>query len=90
MQHTQEGVGHYGVFNGTRWRTEIQPRIREFIRAIEYSRGAIPLDRRTARRSSLWFGLPTSGGSPSPLISCFSYGCEMGAFGASPSRKLAR
>jgi poly(3-hydroxybutyrate) depolymerase len=51
VQYTQEGVGHYGVFNGTRWRTEIQPRIREFIRAIEYSRGAIPLDRRTARRS---------------------------------------
>ena len=51
VHYTQEGVGHYGVFNGTRWRTEIQPRIREFIRAIEYSRGAIPLDRRTARRS---------------------------------------
>jgi poly(3-hydroxybutyrate) depolymerase len=45
----QEGVGHYGVFNGTRWRTEIQPRIREFIRTIEYGRGAIP-DGRTARR----------------------------------------
>ncbi len=44
-----EGVGHYGVFNGTRWRTEIQPRIREFIRTIEYGRGAIP-DGRTARR----------------------------------------
>jgi poly(3-hydroxybutyrate) depolymerase len=51
VEYTQEGVGHYGVFNGTRWRTEVQPRIREFIRAVEYSRGAIPLDRRTARRS---------------------------------------
>lgn len=36
--YVQEGVGHYGVFNGTRWRTEIQPRIREFIRTIEYKR----------------------------------------------------
>ena len=51
VHYVQEGVGHYGVFNGTRWRTEIQPRIREFIRTIEYARGAIPTDKRTARRS---------------------------------------
>lgn len=38
FHYVQEGVGHYGVFNGTRWRTEIQPRIREFIRTIEYKR----------------------------------------------------
>lgn len=50
VHYVQEGVGHYGVFNGTRWRTEIQPRIREFIRTIEYERVAIP-DRRTARRT---------------------------------------
>lgn len=25
-------VGHYGVFNGSRWRQEIQPRVRDFIR----------------------------------------------------------
>ena len=30
--HTQPRVGHYGVFNGSRWRSEIQPRIRDFIR----------------------------------------------------------
>jgi poly(3-hydroxybutyrate) depolymerase len=51
VHYVQEGVGHYGVFNGTRWRTEIQPRIREFIRTIEYARVAIPTDRRTARRT---------------------------------------
>jgi poly(3-hydroxybutyrate) depolymerase len=33
VDYIQEGVGHYGVFNGTRWRTEIQPRVRDFIRA---------------------------------------------------------
>jgi poly(3-hydroxybutyrate) depolymerase len=27
------GVGHYGVFNGSRWRGMIQPEIRDFIRA---------------------------------------------------------
>ncbi len=26
-------VGHYGVFNGSRWRKVIQPKVREFIRA---------------------------------------------------------
>lgn len=38
VHYMQPGVGHYGVFNGTRWRTEIQPRIREFIRTIHYKR----------------------------------------------------
>lgn len=32
IHYEQPGVGHYGVFNGTRWRTEIQPRIAEMIR----------------------------------------------------------
>jgi poly(3-hydroxybutyrate) depolymerase len=49
VHYLQEGVGHYGIFNGTRWRTEIQPRIREFIRTIEYERGDLPTGR-TARR----------------------------------------
>jgi len=29
--HEQEGVGHYGVFNGSRFRREIAPRIRDFV-----------------------------------------------------------
>jgi poly(3-hydroxybutyrate) depolymerase len=36
--YVQPGVGHYGVFSGTRWRTEIQPRIREMIRTIQFKR----------------------------------------------------
>lgn len=35
IHYVQPGVGHYGVFNGTRWRTEIQPRIAEMIRQAE-------------------------------------------------------
>jgi poly(3-hydroxybutyrate) depolymerase len=27
------GVGHYGLFNGSRWRSDIQPRVRAFIAA---------------------------------------------------------
>jgi len=30
--HVQKGVGHYGVFNGSRWRGEIAPRVRDFIK----------------------------------------------------------
>ena len=31
QHYLQHGVGHYGVFNGSRWRKEIYPRIRAFI-----------------------------------------------------------
>ena len=31
IDYIQPGVGHYGVFNGSRWRAEIAPRIRDFI-----------------------------------------------------------
>jgi len=29
--HLQKGVGHYGIFNGRRWREQIFPRVRDFI-----------------------------------------------------------
>lgn len=32
LDYVQKGVGHYGVFHGRRWRSEIQPRLAEFIR----------------------------------------------------------
>ncbi len=45
FHYVQPGVGHYGVFNGTRWRTEIQPRIAEMIRTIDLKRrNALPLE----------------------------------------------
>ena len=31
IDYVQPDVGHYGVFNGSRWRSEIAPRIRDFI-----------------------------------------------------------
>lgn len=33
VDYIQPGVGHYGVFNGSRWRSEIAPRIRDFTRS---------------------------------------------------------
>lgn len=33
LHYVQQKVGHYGVFNGSRFRGQIQPKIRDFIRA---------------------------------------------------------
>jgi poly(3-hydroxybutyrate) depolymerase len=33
--YIQPRVGHYGVFNGSRWRNEIRPRVAEFIRDFD-------------------------------------------------------
>ncbi len=32
LDYVQKGAGHYGVFNGRKWREEIQPRLAKFIR----------------------------------------------------------
>jgi poly(3-hydroxybutyrate) depolymerase len=29
--YLQKGVGHYGIFNGRRWREQVMPRVRDFI-----------------------------------------------------------
>lgn len=33
LHHLQPDVGHYGVFNGSKWRESIAPQLRKFIRA---------------------------------------------------------
>ncbi len=35
LDYVQPGVGHYGVFNGRRFQTEIYPRMRQFMRAFQ-------------------------------------------------------
>jgi poly(3-hydroxybutyrate) depolymerase len=32
LHYVAKGVGHYGVFNGSRWRKLIQPQVRDFVR----------------------------------------------------------
>ena len=63
IHYVQPGVGHYGVFNGTRWRTEIQPRIAEMVRTAE---GKKPKDRR---RSKAPAGVP----KPKSLLAAFKW-----------------
>ena len=40
--HLQQGVGHYGVFAGSRWETEIYPVVRSFIAEHEDAHTAVP------------------------------------------------
>ena len=42
----QAGVGHYGLFNGRRFREEIAPQIKAFIRAQVKHAGLYVYDRR--------------------------------------------
>lgn len=42
FHHFQENVGHYGIFNGRRWRKEIMPRIRHMIRKLDKDCDPIP------------------------------------------------
>jgi poly(3-hydroxybutyrate) depolymerase len=35
INHLQAGVGHYGVFSGSRWNSQIYPRVREVIHMAE-------------------------------------------------------
>jgi poly(3-hydroxybutyrate) depolymerase len=38
----QEGVGHYGIFNGKRWRDEIMPVVRNWIRSHDKGHSEVP------------------------------------------------
>src|SRR5882757_8542681 len=52
MHYLQPGVGHYGVFNGSRFRSEIAPRISDFVLSNNGSRrkanGAAPVSGKAA------------------------------------------
>ncbi len=42
FHHFQLGCGHYGIFNGRRWREQIMPRIRHMIRSIDKNKDPVP------------------------------------------------
>ncbi len=51
----QKGVGHYGIFNGKRWRDEIMPVVRNWIRQHDKGRAEVPkadLIRATSARAA--------------------------------------
>lgn len=45
IHYVQPGVGHYGVFNGSRWRAEICPRVGDFILTHNQRSNAAKADR---------------------------------------------
>jgi poly(3-hydroxybutyrate) depolymerase len=49
----QPGVGHYGVFNGSRFRAEILPRLSEFMNAMEASARGVSAGTGTARSTTV-------------------------------------
>lgn len=42
FHHFQMNVGHYGIFNGRRWRQHIMPRLRHFMRKFDKEAAPIP------------------------------------------------
>jgi poly(3-hydroxybutyrate) depolymerase len=50
---TMQGVGHYGIFSGRRWRTLVYPQVRDFIAAnTPAAAGTGKPARKTARRAA--------------------------------------
>lgn len=58
--YLQKGVGHYGVFNGTRYRKDIVPRITSFMRAHNHRDGVTELAMRPLSNEP---GLARNGGA---------------------------
>ena len=52
--HLQKDVGHYGVFNGRKWREQIAPRIAHFIRTHDHELGTG--STRAVAASGSWQG----------------------------------
>ncbi|MAS86395.1 MAG: polyhydroxyalkanoate depolymerase [Micavibrio sp.] len=42
FHYMQKDVGHYGIFNGSRWRKHIMPRVRHFIRSQDPKKAVVP------------------------------------------------
>jgi len=55
--HLQENVGHYGIFNGRRWKKHIMPRMRHFMRKFDENITPIPqhdLDELADKKPYKW------------------------------------
>jgi poly(3-hydroxybutyrate) depolymerase len=52
VHYVQMGVGHYGVFNGSRFRSEIVPRISDFMMSAAVSQASAPLTKPTLVRAA--------------------------------------
>jgi poly(3-hydroxybutyrate) depolymerase len=79
------GVGHYGIFNGSRFRAEIAPRIAQFVRTFDPRAELIPARASSSRRQAP----PAVGGyDPASVAFTFAPANDVGAEPIS-SRPLA-
>lgn len=67
----QPKVGHYGIFNGRRWREEIYPRVRKFILQADLAAAGRFAEDEAQRRAARQ-GLRGNGGDP-------GYGADSGS-----------
>lgn len=52
LHYVQPGVGHYGVFNGNRFRTEIKPRILDFIQMAQNGTDSGKARKKAAKKKA--------------------------------------
>jgi poly(3-hydroxybutyrate) depolymerase len=65
----QKGVGHYGVFNGSRFRSEIVPRISDFVLSNNYAVGRNGAKRVTKTKLALEAGNGSAPATAAPAES---------------------
>ena len=58
LHYVQPGVGHYGIFNGSRFRNEILPRIAGFMRRHDRIVHASPVREEARAEHAVWAMLP--------------------------------
>ena len=49
---TVKGAGHYGIFSGRRWRTQVYPQVKEFIAAHDGTKAAPKPGRGAAKKTT--------------------------------------
>ena len=51
VHYEQPNVGHYGVFNGSRWRAEIAPRVMDFISSNRAGAATKPARKSASKKA---------------------------------------
>lgn len=68
------GVGHYGIFNGSRFRADIAPRIAQFMRSFDPRRECIPVEHHVSSAEAVARAdAAKSARSPDPSSAAFTF-----------------
>jgi poly(3-hydroxybutyrate) depolymerase len=69
FHYLQEGAGHYGIFNGSKWRNEIAPRIAGFVRQAAARQGIFYDAAPDAKAPARWIATPPKANDNGPAPS---------------------